>query len=58
MGKPEGRRPLGRPRRRWVDNIKMGLLDIGWGAVDWIGVAQDRDRWRALVNSVLNLRVL
>jgi hypothetical protein len=57
MGKPEGRRPLGRPRRRWVDNIKMDLVEVGWGDVDWIGLDQDRDRWRALVNSVLNLRV-
>jgi hypothetical protein len=57
VGKPEGRRPLGRPRRRWLDNIRMGLVDVGWGDVDWIGLAQDRDRWRALVNSVLNLRV-
>jgi hypothetical protein len=52
VGKPEGRRPLGRPRRRWLDNIRMDLV-----AVDWIGLAQDRDRWRALVNSILNLRV-
>jgi hypothetical protein len=52
VGKPKGRRPLGRPRRRWVDNIRMGL-----GDVDWIGLAQDRDSWRALVNLVLNLRV-
>jgi hypothetical protein len=57
VGKPEGKRPLGRPRRRWVDNIKMALLEIGWGGVDWIGLAQDRDKWRALVNAVLNLRV-
>jgi hypothetical protein len=57
VGKPEGRRPLGRPRRRWMDNIKMDLEEVGWGDVDWIGLAQDRDRWRALVNSVLNLRV-
>jgi hypothetical protein len=56
VGKPEGRRPLGRPRRRWVDNIKMDLLEIGWGGVDWIGLAQDRDKWRALVNAVMNLR--
>jgi hypothetical protein len=52
-----GKRPLGRPRRRWLDNIKMGLSEIGWGGVDWIGLAQDRDKWRALVDSVLNLRV-
>jgi hypothetical protein len=57
VGKPEGKRPLGRPRCRWVDNIKMDLLEIGWGSVDWIGVAQDRDKWRALVNAVMNLRV-
>jgi hypothetical protein len=57
VGKPEGKRPLGRPRRRWVDNIRMDLVEMGWSDVDWIGVAQDRDRWRALVNSVLNLRV-
>jgi hypothetical protein len=57
MGKPEGRRPLGRPRRRWLDSIRMGLVEVGWGDVDWIGLAQDRDRLRALVNSVLNLRV-
>jgi hypothetical protein len=57
VGKPDGRRPLGRTRRRWVDNIKMDLLEIGWGGVDWIGLAQDRDRWRALVNAVMNLRV-
>jgi hypothetical protein len=57
VGKPEGKRPLGRPRRRWVDNIRMDLGDVGWGDVDWIGLANDRNRWRALVNSVLNLRV-
>jgi hypothetical protein len=57
VGKPEGKRPLGRPRRRWVDNNSMDLGDVGWGDVDWIGLAQDRNRWRALVNSVLNLRV-
>jgi hypothetical protein len=56
-GKPDGKRPLGRPRRRWVDNIKMGLREIGWEGVDWIDMAQDRDKWRALVNTVLNLRV-
>jgi cytochrome c biogenesis protein CcdA len=53
----EGRRPLGRLRRRWEDNIKMDLWEIGFGDVDWIHLAQDRDRWRALVNSVMNLRV-
>jgi hypothetical protein len=52
-----GKRPLGRPRGRWVDNIKMDLLEIGWGGVDWIALAQDRDKWRALVNAVMNLRV-
>jgi hypothetical protein len=57
VGKPEGKRPLGRPRRRCVDNIMMDLGEVGWGDVDWIGLAQDRDRRRALVNSVLNLGV-
>jgi hypothetical protein len=57
VGKPEERRPLGGPRRRWLDNIRMDLVEVGWGDVDWIGLAQVRDRWRALVNSVLNLRV-
>jgi hypothetical protein len=57
VGKPEGKRPLGRPRRRWVDNIRMDLGEVGWGNVDWTGVAQDRNRWRAVVNSVLNFRV-
>jgi hypothetical protein len=57
VGKPDGKRPLGRPRRRWVDNINMDLLEIGWGGVDLIGLAQDRDKWRALVNTVMNLRV-
>jgi hypothetical protein len=57
MGKPEGKRPLGRPRRRWVDNIRMDLREVGWGDVDWIGLVQDRNRRRALVASVLNLRV-
>ena len=56
VGKPEGRRPLGRPRHRWEDNIKVDLLEVGWG-IDWIDLAQDRDRWRALVNAVMNLRV-
>jgi hypothetical protein len=55
-GKP-GKRPLGRPRSRWVDNIRMDLGEVGWGDVDWIGLAKDRHRWRAVVNSVLNLRV-
>jgi hypothetical protein len=57
VGKPDGERPLGRTRRRWVDNIRMDLGEVGWGDMDWIGLAQDRNRWRALVNSVLNLRV-
>jgi hypothetical protein len=57
VGKPEEKRPLGRPRRRWVDNIKMDLLEIGWGGVDCIFLAQDKDKWRALVNAVMNLRV-
>jgi hypothetical protein len=57
VGKPEGKRPLGRPRRRWVDNIRMDVGEVRWGNVDWIGLAQDRNRWRAVVNSVLNLRV-
>jgi hypothetical protein len=56
VGKPEGRRPLGRPRRRWEDNIKMDLREVGCGGSDWINLAQDRDRWRALVYTV-NLRV-
>jgi hypothetical protein len=55
--KPEGRRPLGRPRRRWLDNIRMDLVEVGLGDVDWICPAQDRDTWAAFVNSVLNLRV-
>jgi hypothetical protein len=55
--KPEGRRPLGRPRRRWLNNIKIDLVDVGWGDVDWIGLSQDRHRWRVLVNSILNIRV-
>jgi hypothetical protein len=57
VSRPEGRRPLGRPRRRWVDNMKTDLGEIGIGDVDWIHFAQDRDRWRALVNTVMNLRV-
>jgi hypothetical protein len=57
VGKPEGKRPLGRPRRRWMYNIKIDLLEIGLSVVDWIGLAQDRYRWRALVNAVMNLRV-
>jgi hypothetical protein len=57
VGKPEGKSPLTGPRCMWVDNIKMDLLEIGWGGVDWIGLAQDRDKWIALVNAVMNLRV-
>jgi hypothetical protein len=57
VGKAEEKRPLGRPRRRWVDNIRMDLGEVGWGDVDWIGLTRDRNRWRAVVNSVLNLRV-
>jgi hypothetical protein len=57
VGKPEGKRPLGRPRRRWVDNIKMDLRETGWNGMDWIKLAQDRDQWRALVNTVIKLRV-
>ena len=57
VGKPEGRRPLARPRRRWVDNIRMGLQEVGCGYMDWIGLAQDRDRWRTLVSAVMSLRV-
>jgi hypothetical protein len=55
--KPEGKRPLGRRRRGWVDNIRMDLGEVGWSDVDWIGLAKDRNRWRALVNSVLKLQV-
>jgi hypothetical protein len=57
VGRPEGRRPLGRPSRRWEDNIKMYLEEVGWEGVDWIDMAQDRDRWRAVVNVVMNLRI-
>jgi hypothetical protein len=57
VGNPEGKRPLGRPRRRWVDNIKMDLRVIGWDGGDWIDLAQDRDQWRVLVRAVMNLRV-
>jgi hypothetical protein len=57
VGEPEGRRPLGRPRRRWEDNIKMDLREVGWEDIDWIDLAQDRDRWQALVYTVINLRV-
>jgi len=57
VGKPEGKRPLGRPRRRWVDNIRMDLQEVGCGYRDSIGLAQDRDKWRTLVSAVMNLRV-
>ena len=57
VGKPEGRRPLGRPRCRWVDNIRMDLQEVGCGCMDWIGLAQDRDSWRTLVSAVMNLGV-
>ena len=57
VGKPEGKRPLGRPRRRWVDNIRTDLQEVKCGYMDWIGLAQDRDRWRTLVSAVRNLRV-
>jgi hypothetical protein len=55
VGKPEGKRPLERPRHRWVDNIRMDLEEVGWGGVDWIGLARERNRWRTVVNSLLNL---
>jgi hypothetical protein len=58
VGNPEGKRPLGRPRRRWVDNIKMDLREIRWDGMNWIDLAQDRNQWRTLVNTVMNLRVL
>jgi hypothetical protein len=57
VGKPEEKGPLGRPRRRWVDNIKIDLREIGWDGVDWIDLSQDRDQWRALMYTVMNLRV-
>jgi hypothetical protein len=57
VGKPEGKRPLRRPRCRWEDNIKMDFREIGWGSMEWTHLAQDRDQWRALVNTVMNLRV-
>jgi len=57
MGESEGKRPLGRPRRRWEDNIKINLQEVGSGSVGWIELAQDRDMWRALVNAVMNLRI-
>jgi hypothetical protein len=58
VGKPEGKRPLGRARRRWVDNIKIELREIKWDDMDWIDLAQDRDQWRALLNTVMNLKIL
>jgi len=57
LGKPKRKRPLGRPRRRWVDNIKLDLQEVGCGYMDWIGLAQDRDRWGTLVSAIMNLRV-
>jgi hypothetical protein len=57
VGKPERKRPLGKPRCKWVDNIKMNLREIGWGGMDWINLAEDRDQWMALVNTIVNLRV-
>jgi hypothetical protein len=58
VGKQEGKRPLGRPRRRWVDNVKMDVREIGWGGKDWIDLAQDRDQWKDLVNTAMKVRVL
>jgi hypothetical protein len=57
LGKPDGKRPLGRPRRMWVDNIKMYLGEIGWDVIDWIDLTRDRDQWRAVVNTIMNLQV-
>jgi hypothetical protein len=57
VGKPEGKRPLGRPWRRWENNTKIDLQEVGFGGMDWIGLDQDRDRWRAIVNAIMNLRV-
>jgi hypothetical protein len=57
VGKPEGKRPPGRPRRRWVSNVKMDLREVGWGRMDWIDMTQDRDQWKALVNTVMKVRV-
>jgi hypothetical protein len=58
VGKPEGKRPLERPRRRWEDGVRMDFTEIGWGSVEWIQLSQDRDRWRAVVSEVMNIRVL
>jgi hypothetical protein len=58
VGMPEGKRPLGRPTHRWMDNIKINLREIRWAVIEWIHLAQDRDQWRALVNTIINLRVL
>jgi hypothetical protein len=57
VGRPGGKRPSGRPKRKWEDNVQMDLQEVGWGRMDWTDLAQDRDRWRALVNAVMNLRV-
>jgi hypothetical protein len=57
VGKPEGKRPLGRPRHRWEDNIRLDLQEVGFGSLDWIGLAQDRESWQTIVNAVMNLRV-
>jgi hypothetical protein len=57
MGDPEGKRPLGRPRRRWEDNVKINFREVGWGGMNWIHLSQDRDHWRALVTAVMNIRV-
>jgi hypothetical protein len=57
VGKPEGKRPLGRTRRRWTDNLRMDYQELGCGVMDWIGLAQDRDRWQAIVNAIMNLGV-
>jgi hypothetical protein len=56
VGKPEGKRPLGRPRRGWVDNIRMGVREIGWDGMDWMDLSRGRDQWNALLNTIMNLR--